>query len=163
MFWHIDHVWLFYLLACLAAGICLAGLGIHLKVWRKSAPKDRSSFSAQAVKRSIIEIILGRRIFRGDIAAGAAHLFLFWGFVTLLVGTSLLAVHGHVYPFLTGNIYLLFAFSMELGGLSLLVGLIWALVRRYIQRVPRLERRLEDAIVPPGSWSSPLRVFSWRG
>ncbi len=30
----------------------------------------------------------------------------------------------------------------------LLAGILWALIRRYVQRVPRLERRLEDALVP---------------
>ena len=38
---------------------------------------------------------------------------------------------------------------MEVAGLTLLAGVLWALVRRYLQRVPRLERRLEDALVPP--------------
>jgi Fe-S oxidoreductase len=37
---------------------------------------------------------------------------------------------------------------MEIGGLMLLAGILWALVRRYLQRVSRLERRLEDAVVP---------------
>jgi Fe-S oxidoreductase len=30
----------------------------------------------------------------------------------------------------------------------LLAGILWALIRRYVQRVPRLERHLEDALVP---------------
>jgi ferredoxin len=37
---------------------------------------------------------------------------------------------------------------MEIGGLMLLAGIVWALVRRYLQRVSRLERRAEDALVP---------------
>ena len=39
---------------------------------------------------------------------------------------------------------------MEVGGLLLVAGVVWALVRRYLQQVPRLERRLEDAVVPVG-------------
>jgi len=66
----------------------------------------------------------------------------------LLAGTALLSVHEHIYPLLTGRKHLVFELFMEFGGLFLLAGLIWALFRRYIQRLPRLERKLEDCLVP---------------
>ncbi|MDR3568671.1 MAG: heterodisulfide reductase-related iron-sulfur binding cluster [Syntrophobacteraceae bacterium] len=148
MFWQIDNAWLLYLLAVFATRAFLAGVVLHSKVWRNSAQKGRKLYSKRAVGRTLVEIVTGQRILRGNLAAGIAHLLIFWGFVILLVGTSLLAVHDHIYPFLTGASYLLFEIAMEVGGLFLLAGIIWALVRRYIQRVPRLERTLEDAVVP---------------
>lgn len=148
MFWKIDDAWLFYTIAFVAICIFAVGAGIHISAWFKNASKDKRSFSRQAVKKSILEIVSGVRLFRGDIAAGMAHFLMFWGFVILLIGTSLLAVHGHVYAFLTGTSYLVFGLSMEVGGLLLLAGIVWSLVRRYVQRVPRLERKLEDALVP---------------
>ncbi len=60
----------------------------------------------------------------------------------------MLLIHEHLSSFLKGKSHLLFEISMEIGGLILLAGILWALVRRYIQRVSRLERRLEDAVVP---------------
>ncbi len=60
----------------------------------------------------------------------------------------MLAVHHYVFSFLTGSAYLIFSLIMEVAGLMLLSGILWALIRRYLQRVSRLERRLEDAIVP---------------
>ncbi len=148
MFWQIEDVWVFYVLAVLATGLFLAGVAAHIRVWRKSARSLEIPFSRDSLKRTILDTFLGRRVLQGDIAAGIMHLFLFWGFLSLFIGTSLLAVHEWIFLFLKGTIYIVFSLAMEVGGIMLLVGIIWALIRRYIQRVPRLERRLEDALVP---------------
>jgi len=148
MFWQIQDVWIFYVLAGLATGFFLAGVAAHIWVWKKSARSLEIPFSGDALKRTILDAFLGRRVLQGDIAAGIMHLFLFWGFLSLFVGTSLLAVHHYLISFLEGTAYRVFSLAMEVGGLMLLAGVIWALIRRYVQRLPRLERRLEDALVP---------------
>ncbi|MCD4715442.1 MAG: 4Fe-4S dicluster domain-containing protein [Desulfobacterales bacterium] len=148
MFWQIQDVWIFYVLAGLATGFFLAGVAAHIWVWKKSARSLEIPFSGDALKRTILDAFLGRRVLQGDIAAGIMHLFLFWGFLSLFVGTSLLAVHHNLISFLEGTAYRVFSLAMEVGGLMLLAGVIWALIRRYVQRLPRLERRLEDALVP---------------
>jgi len=48
-------------------------------------------------------------------------------------------------PFLHGNTYLAFSFLNDLGGIMLLMGVIIALVRRYIQKPQRLDNILDDA------------------
>ncbi len=148
MFWQIEEVWIFYVLAGLAAGLFLAGAAAHIWVWKKSARSLEVPFSKDALKRTILDTFLGRRVLQGDIAAGLMHLFLFWGFLSLFIGTALLAVHEWLFLFLKGTVYLVFSLAMEVGGLMFLTGIMWALIRRYIQRVPRLERRWEDALVP---------------
>jgi Fe-S oxidoreductase/nitrate reductase gamma subunit len=148
IFLHIEHVWLFYVLAGLAAGLFLAGVVAHIWVWKKNARSLEVPFSKEAFKRMILDAFLGRRVLQGDIAAGLMHLFIFWGFLSLFIGTALLAVHEYLFSYIKGNVYLVFSLAMELGGLMLLVGILWALIRRYIQRVPRLEWRVEDAMVP---------------
>jgi len=148
MFWKIEDVWLFYVIAFIALGLFTVGVAIHIFVWRKSAPHGKTSFSWPALKHSLMDIFLGLRVFKGDIPAGIAHFLIFWGFDILTIGTTLLVVDDHLYHFLLGRNHLVFEVSMEIGGLFLSAGIIWALVRRYIQRVPRLEHRLEDAIVP---------------
>ncbi|MBW1910679.1 MAG: 4Fe-4S dicluster domain-containing protein [Deltaproteobacteria bacterium] len=148
MFWQIEEVWIFYVLAGLATGLFLAGVAAHIRVWKKNAGSLEIPLSSEALKRTILDTFLGRRVLQGDIAAGIMHLFLFWGFLSLFIGTALLAVHEWLFLFLKGTVYLIFSLAMEVGGLMLLAGIMWALIRRYIQRVPRLERRLEDALVP---------------
>ncbi|MCD6304882.1 MAG: 4Fe-4S dicluster domain-containing protein [Deltaproteobacteria bacterium] len=148
MFWQIDHVWLFYVLAGLASLLFLAGMTAHLIVWKKNAGSLSLPFSRTAFNRMILDVFLGRRILKGELAAGLMHLLIFWGFLLLLIGTAILAAHHYVFTFLTGIPYLAFSITMEIAGIMLTVGTIWALIRRYIQRVPRLERRLEDITVP---------------
>jgi Fe-S oxidoreductase/nitrate reductase gamma subunit len=99
------------------------------------------------IKRVILDSILGIRLIQGDIYAGIMHMLIFWGFLLLLLGTLLLAIHEYLFSFLTGTIYLVFSLVMEIGGIMFMGGGIWALIRRYFQRINRLERRLEDALV----------------
>ena len=149
-FWKIEGVWLFYTAAFLAVGLFLIGVAAYIYVWLKSTPKYKIIFSRQALKQTLLDTFLGLRVFKGDLSAGIMHSALFWGFVILFIGTCLLMIHEYLYSFLKGKNHLLFEVSMEVGGLVLLAGIIWALVRRYVQRVSRLERRLEDGLVPLG-------------
>jgi len=162
-YWQIGEVWVFYVLAALAVGLLLIGVAAHLRVWLKSAPSSRPAFSGPALQQALLDTFLGRTLFKGDRPAGVMHWLIFWGFVILLIGTTLLAVHEYWSSFLVGKGHLFFEVSMEVGGLLLLAGVVWALVRRYIQRVPRLERRLEDAVVPIGLLIVALSGFLLEG
>ena len=148
MFWQIEDTRIFYVLAGLATGLFLAGVVAHIRVWKRSAKPLAITFSREELKRAILDTFLGRRVIQGDIAAGMMHLFIFWGFLSLFIGTALLFIHDYLVSFLTGTTYLVYSLALELGGLMLLVGLFWALIRRYIQRVSRLERQMEDALIP---------------
>ncbi|MFC1851926.1 respiratory nitrate reductase subunit gamma, partial [candidate division CSSED10-310 bacterium] len=72
------------------------------------------------------------------------HLFIMWGFLGLFLGTVLLSIDHYLVHFLYGVVYLYYSVILEIFGLLLLLGLIWALIRRYVQRLPRLENRKED-------------------
>ncbi len=148
MFWQIDHAWIFYVLAALSTVLFLAGVALHVLVWKKGVKSRGVPFSTDALKKMLLDAFLGRRLIEGDVAAGLMHLLIFWGFLVLFIGTSVLAIHHYGVSFLEGSTYLLFSLAMELAGLMLLSGIVWALIRRYLQRVPRLERRIEDALVP---------------
>ena len=148
LFWKIGAGWLFYVLAAVAMGLLVVGVAAHVRVWLKSAPKGKVAFSGEALKRTISDVVLGLRVLKGEVPAGIMHALIFWGFVILTIGTTILVIHEHLLSFLAGKSHLLFEISMEIGGLILLAGILWALVRRYLQRVSRLERRLEDAVVP---------------
>ena len=148
MFWQIDYPWIFYLSAAVAIALCLAGIAVTIYVWKKNAGSFKIPFSKTSLKNALLDTILGRRLLQGHVAAGIMHLLIFWGFLVLFIGTTLLAIHDYLYSFLTGTPYVLYSLAMEIGGLMFIVGILWALKRRYYQRVPRLERRLEDALVP---------------
>jgi Fe-S oxidoreductase/nitrate reductase gamma subunit len=150
IYWQIGEVWVFYVLAALAVGLLVLGVAAHFRVWLKSAPGSRTDFSGPALGQALLDVFLGRTAFKGEPWAGLMHFLIFWGFIVLLIGTSLLAGHEYLSPFLIGRGHLVFEVAMEIGGLLLIAGVVWALIRRYLQRVPRLERRLEDAFFPVG-------------
>ncbi len=80
-----------------------------------------------------------------DRYAGLMHLLLFWGFVVLLIGTTILIFQIDLgLVFFQGSFYLVFSFFMEIAGLALLTGVLLAAWRRYVRRPAKLERRWDD-------------------
>jgi len=146
-YWLIQHVWIFYLLAAVAVGVFLFGVIIHVSVWIKGIRRQTIPFSWRGISNLFLDGLLGRRIFRGDIAAGTMHILIMWGFLGLFVGTVLISVDYWLYHFLSGSFYIWYSTCLEILGLMLMIGLVWSLIRRYIQRVPRLESRIEDLTV----------------
>ena len=146
-YWQIDPVWVFYLVAALAVAVFLFGVYTRLSVWVKGVRRQRIPVSGEGFRSLLLDGLLGRRIFRGDVAAGTMHLLILWGFGALFVGTLLISADYWLGHFLRGSVYLWYSVCLEVAGLMLLAGVIWAMVRRYLQRVPRLERRGEDLLV----------------
>ncbi len=148
MFWQVESVPLFYLLAVTAMVFFVAGIAAHIRVWKKSAGSMNSPSLRDVLNRAVLDTFLGRRLLQGDWAAGIMHLLIFWGFLFLFIGTCLLFIDNYIFSFLKGRAYIIYSFCLDLGGSMLIGGILWALVRRYIQRVPRLERRMKDALIP---------------
>lgn len=147
-YWNIHPIWLFYLMTATALLIFGIGLRYHWFVWKKAIfPKTRV-FSFKKLIDTIIELGLAKRIFHGDISAGLMHLLIMWGCIVLFIGTIMIAADYWVSPFLFGRRYLQFSFVTDIAGAMVMLGVIWALVRRYIQRIPRLENRPSDLIIP---------------
>lgn len=148
MYWQIENTWLFYLLCAIAMLFFFIGAGSHILVWKNSSKPMSLTGIGHATGKMCLDIFSGRRLLKGDMAAGLMHFAIFWGFFILFVGTCVLSVHHYIVEFLDGGLYLWFSLLMEIGGIMLLTGILWGVSRRYIERVPRLERRLEDAIMP---------------
>ena len=147
LFWGIEGTWAFYLLALLAVAGFAHGVITHCVVWfRARRPKSRL-LSQKGLARLFWDGFLGRRIFKGDIAAGFMHLLILWGFLGLLLATTLDAADHYLFSFLRGDSYLVFSAFADLAGVMFVTGLLWAFVRRYIQRVSRLERRTGDLVI----------------
>jgi len=143
-FWGIDSVELFYALAGISVLIFLIGVFSRVYVWLAVAKRDRLNPSKARVINLLIDGLLGRRIFKGDLFAGLMHTFIMWGFIGLFAGTVLLTTDYWLIRFLTGNTYLIYSFCLEILGIMLIAGLFIALIRRYIARVSRLDNRSQD-------------------
>ena len=162
-FWLINQVWVFYLLAATTILVFSAGVYSHLAVWRKAVRLRPLQLNWTRLGHTVLDILTGRRIFKGDPAAGLMHGCILWGFSALFIGTVLVAVDHWVIQFLKGRIYQVMELVLDVAGLLLLGGLGWALGRRYLQRVPRLESGLAAAGIPLGLMLVALTGFLTEG
>ncbi len=85
-----------------------------------------------------------------DRAAGLMHALIYYGFVLLFLGTVILEID-HLLPeglkFLSGNVYKVYSAVLDAAAIALIVGVVWAVVRRYGQAPWRLrsKTKAEDA------------------
>lgn len=125
-FFGAGPVWLFYVLAVLAMASFALGVWARLAYWRSGiATKDGWSW-AGFIRDGLF---LGRLWKRGPIAA-VLHLLLMWGFIFLAAGTGVFALHEYLAPFLRGQAYIVFAYTLDMAGLAFLAGVIGLALRR---------------------------------
>ena len=92
-----------------------------------------------------IRIVLSHSwIRRRATVSGLAHLAVFYGFLVLFAGTTILAVQDDVakplfgFDFWRGSFYLGYSLFLDVFGLALVVGLLVLAGRRGVERLPRL-------------------------
>ncbi|MFB6070532.1 MAG: heterodisulfide reductase-related iron-sulfur binding cluster [Halanaeroarchaeum sp.] len=137
----------FYYLAAVAIAVFLAGVGERVRsiAAGPADPVDRLDDLGGRVLAATAVVASNRSQFDRDWVAGLMHSFIFWGFLTLFVGTSILAFDMDVWTkllgqpsFFEGAFYLAFSFVMDLLGFAFVLGLGIALYRRYWVRTDRL-------------------------
>jgi Fe-S oxidoreductase/nitrate reductase gamma subunit len=82
--------------------------------------------------------------FDRDAVAGVMHSFILWGFLTLLIGTTILAIDIDIWrrvtgsSFFVGDFYLSYSLVMDAMGFLFVIGVGIAIYRRYVVRNERL-------------------------
>ncbi len=147
--WNIQFGNLVYLFGALLVVAVIYGLYRRLRIWRLGSEDDRLKDIPGRFREFVIKTkadwLWHKRIIRNRYAA-VMHMLIFGGFGVLLVGTSLDAIHTHVYQFLEGNTYLVFSLACDVGGLMVLAGVGMAAYRRYVVRPTKLDNALDDAV-----------------
>jgi Fe-S oxidoreductase/nitrate reductase gamma subunit len=114
----------------------------RVRNWERGAP-DRRRTTTKNVKRRLADFRAGvyMRTLLRDSAAGLMHSMIYFGFLALLGVTTVLEVD-HQMPenakFLHGEAYLGYSMFADLAGLVFMVGIVWAILRRYVQRPYRI-------------------------
>ncbi|MFZ9629498.1 MAG: (Fe-S)-binding protein, partial [Ilumatobacteraceae bacterium] len=110
--------------------------------WERGAP-DRRRTTPRNIRRRLADFRAGvyMRTLMRDAGAGLMHSMIYFGFLVLLGVTTTLEVD-HQLPenlkFLHGKVYMAYSFIGDLAGAVFMVGIIWAVVRRYVQRPYRI-------------------------
>ncbi len=131
-----------YLLTAVAVGVFAYGFYEMVKVWRQGKPWKPGDWKA-GLRRLLVGLATHRK-FMQDRAPGTMHAWIFAGFVVLFIGTTLVAIdagdfehllHGNK---LFGKRYLAYEFILDAFGVVFLVGVAYAMWRRYQDKPPHL-------------------------
>lgn len=125
----------------------------HIQNWERGAP-DRRKTTQKNVKRRLADYRAGvyMRTLLRDSAAGLMHSMMYFGFLVLLGVTTVLEIDHQMPPafkFLHGDVYRGYALVGDVAGLVFTIGVIWAILRRYIQRPYRIriKTKPEHAVI----------------
>jgi Fe-S oxidoreductase/nitrate reductase gamma subunit len=125
----------------------------RMKNWERGAPEARKT-TTKNVKQRLKDFRAGvyMQTLLRDPAAGIMHSLIYFSFLILLAVTTVLEVN-HQLPdgakFLHGRVYMAYSFVGDAAGLLFLIGVGWAIVRRYVQRPYRIRMKSkpEHAII----------------
>ena len=125
----------------------------RMKNWERGAIAKRRT-TAKNAKRRAADFRAGvyMRTLLRDSAAGLMHSMIYFGFLVLMGVTTVLEID-HQMPeslkFLHGTTYQAYALVGDLAGTVFTLGVIWAIVRRYIQRPYRIriKTKPEHAVI----------------
>ena len=129
------------------------GFANRMRNWERGRP-DRRALTVGNVERRANDYragVLMQTLLR-DPAAGAMHSLIYYGFLVLLGVTTVLEID-HQLPdklkFLHGGTYQGFSAVGDAAGLLFVIGVAWAIGRRYIQRPYRIriKTRPEHALI----------------
>ncbi|HEY7268336.1 MAG TPA: 4Fe-4S dicluster domain-containing protein, partial [Dehalococcoidia bacterium] len=137
--WNLSHQLRWFLYAATAVVFVIIALGpLHRsQFWRIGKPEIRWDRPFERAKVFAVYGI-GQGRMPNDLYASVMHLFIFWGWVVLFIGTLIIATHADVVYFLEGRIYLAYSAILDVFGIFALIGLTMALVRRHLMRPKRL-------------------------
>ncbi|MGA0780267.1 MAG: heterodisulfide reductase-related iron-sulfur binding cluster [Ilumatobacteraceae bacterium] len=125
----------------------------RVRNWGRGAP-DRRRTTTKNAKNRLRDFRAGvyMQTLLRDSAAGLMHSLIYFGFLILLGVTTVLEVD-HQLPeslkFLHGDVYRGYVFVGDFAGLMFTAGVVWAIVRRYVQRPYRIriKTKPEHAVI----------------
>jgi len=122
---------LFYLLAFVAIGIFVYGFWRRIAKYRRGRPDDRLTW--RRLVEGIGLIASQRTVAKRKPVVGVAHFFVFWGFIVLLIGTTIIAIDEDLigvllrkpeWRFWHGAFYVGYALVLDVFGIGFVAGLL---------------------------------------
>ncbi|MCA1933745.1 MAG: 4Fe-4S dicluster domain-containing protein, partial [Calditerrivibrio sp.] len=154
IYWNVGHGVLIPMYIIALGSICYAlfSLWQRKSFYKKGKPENRFDNLSDRIFYSI-KTTFGQLRVLSDKNVGFIHLLLFFGFVILTIGTTLIFIQADFLDpifgikFLKGDFYKIFSLSMDIAGLVMLVALFMFSVRRFIVKPDGLETTKDDFIM----------------
>ncbi|MBC7343357.1 MAG: 4Fe-4S dicluster domain-containing protein [Clostridia bacterium] len=149
LYWEIPgHLWL-YAFMVIAGIILLWGLYQHYLRWTigKPEPEKRYDQLWERIKTVIVNSFGHSKMLR-DPYPGIMHFLIFWGFAFLFLAAFLDVLEAWFgLPIMFGQFYIGMSWLTDLMGLAGILGILVAIIRRYIQKPDRLDNIADDAVL----------------
>ncbi len=144
--WYGDSYVIMWFLMLVVFAVFGKGVYDRYRLWRLGVDEQRFAGFGQGIKNVLIHGIGHKRILREGYP-GLMHLFILSGFLVFALGTLAVAVqedlHLEIYQ---GSFYLILTFLLDIFGLAAIVGILMALVRRYVLKPDRLDTTPDDGV-----------------
>lgn len=141
---------LMYLIFAVSFVILIYGIYKRIMLWRKGKHLDRFDFIFERIKRVFFDAIVQLKVFK-ELYPGIIHVLIYVGFVGLFIGTLIVLVEFDLHflhgGFFKGGFYKIFSIFMEIFGISMILGSLIAIFRRYIQRPKGLSMDWDDHFI----------------
>jgi Fe-S oxidoreductase len=157
----------FYVVALVAVAVFFYGCYLQIRKYRRGSSYKLANIGS-GLKLMVEALLTHRPVRRRAAAAGYSHALIFFGFVLLFIGTSIITLDYDITApltgtsFWTGTFYLWFSLVMDIAGLALIVGLLYMMYRRKWLRPPKLDyARPDRAKDEPDADRSGYRREDW--
>ncbi|MBI5731597.1 MAG: (Fe-S)-binding protein, partial [Ignavibacteriales bacterium] len=143
---------IFSIIFLLAFGFLFYNLKRILSYIKLGRPENRFNNPGERIK-NVLRIAFGQSKLLQDPIAGTIHFLIFWGFMLFLFAVIETIIQGFYTAFslhFLGPVFSAITVVQDIFGLLVIISVLWALFRRFIQRVPRLDvkgHKLDAAII----------------
>lgn len=134
-----NIVFIFFFFA--AMGFFFFNLRRILTYIRLGQKENRFNNSSQRIK-NVLTIAFGQSKLLREPVAGIIHFLIFWGFVLFLLAVIESIIQGFYSPFsleFLGPLFPVITIIQDILGIFVIIAVLFALCRRFIQKVPRLD------------------------
>ncbi len=167
IFWNIQYGEIIYILAAIVLVIFVYSIYRHYKLWHIGKPEKRPGSIGKRIRAFIVTGVvdgllhrkffgmadnLGHRRFSlrdlkpRELYPGIFHFFILIGCIVFLLGAFMDFISHYFFDFMHGDFYLAYSVIVDVFGILVLVGVILAVIRRYIWKPDRLDNKEQDLI-----------------
>lgn len=148
------------------------GIWLRIKKYRSGRPGTGKLISQFGqISHALAAIAKHSTLRKRNPFVGFAHLLIFWGFVTLFLGTVIITIdHDVLAPisenlrFWKGSFYLGFSLVLDLVGAGFVLGIALMIARRYLSKPPQLDyarRDREPGAYDRSGYKQDDHMFAW--
>ncbi len=141
----------FYVLAAISTLVFVLGVFLKVRKYWRGKPDMRLDHLPRRLGRAIRLVAQNATVGKRDRYAGIGHFMIMWGFITLFLGTVILALDYDLirpihpdWQFYHGDFYYIYKLVLDTLGSAFLIGLLAMMIRRGFFRLPQLNYKRVD-------------------